>query len=807
MLIQCISDNNKIDEGGMMTMNKKMMAKIKENLIMNSINEKEKNEVIENGMLFNLGEKHFKNGLLEILMIGMRPEYQESLFNSTSKEEFLAKVEEPLTKAKFISNKTASSMERDKLINEINELLPEFIHLLDQKSFEIEAYIQGEASLTSRALAKCIYCFTLELVETIKKCKLEEAQEWVADLISSSDDILCYLGFKHFHSLIETYKFSRAKKQWIMPIAVNYTNLFSMQQALLMATSRLKELIETTENLSKENAKKDKAIEVKKNDLAKLNEKMAEMALKLKQKEKQTVIKEFENLNLELEAEKIRYALLDKDYQILTKKIALSDLNKNKQAEIEQLNNAIEISLKENEKLKSKLAERQDADQNWQEYNLMTELILFLDKNGMTSGLRILVEPYLNMEIEIQPELECDLQIPSSDYFGYCEVTDKGHFVTSLNGIRRPLGEIPEDLYLGQGQIVLVDENSNLLQSFFYQYSTNEYLDTVKSIALLEEGENGLEVVTAEEERLPYANRTTYTLQAGRIVGLNASGEVIKSYKPIKFNADFFLESACVRGQHVYALEKTVGDCLLVKEVPEGIMKVIPMPSGMNASLDDFSILFVKGAQLIKSFKSLRFFTSSSFYTKREYVTISVDDKGIFFERLNGERRLLGQLSVCTSLESGDVVAVDEYMNYIEKQIQKEMDLKSLEKAISVKKAKNAGLSQCDEDADLENEALCELHPERILIVGDEGMQQSYKLTLFKSGYAAEVVSGVDSWHKIAKAVRQNDVIVFVTDFAKHQHYYKFKEEFSDKNVIYAAFEGANRIVSLLNEKFRVTMN
>ncbi len=78
-------------------------------------------------------------------------------------------------------------------------------------------------------------------------------------------------------------------------------------------------------------------------------------------------------------------------------------------------------------------------------------------------------------------------------------------------------------------------------------------------------------------------------------------------------------------------------------------------------------------------------------------------------------------------------------------------------------------------------------------------MSQSYKLTLLKSGYTAQVVSGVDSWHKIAKAVRKSDVVVYVTDFATHAHYGKYKDEFQGKKTIYAAFEGANRIVDLLN--------
>jgi len=784
-----------------MNMNNKMIEKLLEN---SALNKTSVEPLI-------LSQKNFTNDLLEILLIGMKPQFQESFFKCTEKQAFLEQIEEQLSKAKFVSNKTASSMIRENLIIEINELLPEFIQLLDQKSFEMEMYINGKTSLTSRALAKYVDFFNLELIETIKKCKTEEAQEWIEDLISNSDDILCYLGFKYFVTQIEKYKFVKSKKQWIMPIASNYINLFLIKQTLLATQLKLMKLEDIKIELSKDNAKKDKVIESKKNDIAKLNEKMSDMNLKLKQKEKHIVLKEVETLKQELEFEKVRYADLEKKYLALDKKyLAIdkknigTDYSTNHKSIIEQLNKEIEKSHKENEKLKSVLLDKKASEINWHKYNLFTELNLFLEKNGMTSDLRALIEPYMSLEIETPQDVARDLICQTADYFGYCEVTEKGHFVVDISGNRRSLGDIPDDLYLGQNQIVLVDRKGNLLQTFFYQYESDEFKVHVDTIALLEKGENGLEVITAEEARLPFINLTPYNLQTGRVVGLNTLGEVVKSYKPIKFNADFFLDSALIRDQQVYALEKSVGECLIVKEVPSGIMKVVPIPVGMNAAFDEFSILFLKEDQIIKSFKSHRFYTSSSFYKKLEYVTISVDDQGIFFERSNGERRILGQLSLFTLLESGDVVAVDEYMNFVEKQVQKEVDLKSLEKVNIAKKLKNQEIKYCDEMINEESEALCELRSEKILIIGNDGMQQSYKLTLFKYGYVAEVVSGVESWHKIAKAVRQNDVIVFVTDFAKHQHYYKFKEEFADKNVIYAPCEGANRIVSLLNEKFGI---
>lgn len=163
----------------------------------------------------------------------------------------------------------------------------------------------------------------------------------------------------------------------------------------------------------------------------------------------------------------------------------------------------------------------------------------------------------------------------------------------------------------------------------------------------------------------------------------------------------------------------------------------------------------------------------------------------------------MGYIPENIDLETGDVIRVDEYFNFLDKRPAWEAEIMPDKKVSAFRKDKITKVDGINEEAD-ETIFATETRPERILIIGNEGLAVSYKLTLLKNGYFADVVSGVDSWHKIEKAVRQSDIVVFVTEHAKHQNYYKYKDMFGGKKTIYAANEGANRIVELLNNEILV---
>jgi len=50
------------------------------------------------------------------------------------------------------------------------------------------------------------------------------------------------------------------------------------------------------------------------------------------------------------------------------------------------------------------------------------------------------------------------------------------------------------------------------------------------------------------------------------------------------------------------------------------------------------------------------------------------------------------------------------------------------------------------------------------------------------------------------KESRAADIIIFITEFASHDNYYKLKDNFADK-IIYSKNSGANRVAEIIEEE------
>ncbi len=679
------------------------------------MNSKMRNEDSKN-QTFRLSKKHFQDQLLEILIVAMKPEFHEKYHASEKRLDFICLAEEAFNKIKMISNRTTSNEEKEALIETLKQELPRLIRQLSDESLSMQTLLDCETHKASHALLKWVSLYVKELIEMVKNNKPEDIQDWIDEQLSSKDDILCYLGLSYVHVHMRTFKLPKTKENWLLSATKLYTSTYPIFQSMNDANEQLATLKEHNAELVKVVSKKDKAIESKKNESIVLNEKIKVLGQKLQQKEKQSVSKKIEGLTVSLDLEKKKVEASEKSQlalQIKFEKLGKESVSK---AIYERHQSELEALKVQNQQLLCKRDEAVESEKSWREYHLMPELEAYLQKNGMTETLSRLLAPYMGQEIApLLPEMS--ISNPDVCYFGYCDVNDHGHFVVDVDENRRLITEIPEDLYLGQGQFVLVDGHGGLIESYFNRYKPNEFAGNVTEFAILDELDGILEVLSANEDRYAFKNLTPNTLVKGRVVGLNAKQEIIQSYCPIKFNADFFLKSARIRYQQVFMVEKVIEMGILVKDIGTSVSKFITLEN--LEAVNPYCLIFVKEDKLVKRFEHARFYTSSSLYEDTEKGSVIVDEKGIFFQKLNGELRLVGLIPERVALSFGDVICVDEFINFIEKKSDREFDVLATENPSTIKRNRNATANGVDLEDEEEN-AVLEMRPEQILIIGDD---------------------------------------------------------------------------------------
>jgi len=421
----------------------------------------------------------------------------------------------------------------------------------------------------------------------------------------------------------------------------------------------------------------------------------------------------------------------------------------------------------------------------------------------MTDELLQVIHPYFIQYSEGKKPMDYDEENRANNRIGYCRVkrfeslgsfdypTNSGHFFVDADGKENRIFNVPDTSYIGQGQFVLVDEDYNFIRNFGYHYSNSDEDSDVTQFGVVTHNGEMVKVELQTGEIIEASNKKYKVLQIGRMVGLNLNNEVIKIYRSIHFNADLFMDSVMVHGQQAYLIEHVIDEGCLLRNITtdkEHFMK-------MNVSNEQKpqTIVFLKGEKIVNQLGSSHFYTTADSYPRSEIGTVIMHDDKALLERLNGERMIIKAIPDDVILQEGDTVKIDEFGKLID--IVESMDITPLfEMGPSKTKYKNEKENGISEAEDHSEEALA-TRSEQLLIIGNKAFENAYKLNMLKNGFIAEVVDGFESWHKIAKAARESDIIVVLTDHLPHKNYYRLKAEFADKKIIYSDLEGASRII------------
>ena len=189
--------------------------------------------------------------------------------------------------------------------------------------------------------------------------------------------------------------------------------------------------------------------------------------------------------------------------------------------------------------------------------------------------------------------------------------------------------DIPENQYMGQGQIILVESTGRLIKAFCSQYSALGCMGDIKSIGFLENCGDEMRVISASGESFAIRNLTNSNLQSGRVVGLNAGNEVVKQFRLMKFTADFFLKSALIREQKVYLVEKAFESGILAKDINRNVTEFIE--ADFCSEIIEHGLVFVKNGKLVMNMQHPHFYTGSKLYGNAEFGSVVIEAAGDFF--------------------------------------------------------------------------------------------------------------------------------------------------------------------------------
>ena len=725
--------------------------------------------------------------LTELSFVAFTSSNIENYLKSNSSNDTINLLDE--SNPKLAKAYILSKGKEDTFLKNLTKLLPDIFSILQDKKISIEDIITGEYHKYIKILAKKISFQMHSYIELLKSRNITKIIVDLPSILAEKNDFITFITFLyilHHHRILKITSKKHEKIQHILELYIDRClDHYNYITQLTENENNLKSI----QQLLNKSERKDKIIATKKNELLKTKKSLEEYKKKIIFLENESVknnknqlfqeINELEQKNNLLESEldkiksesikKAKYQKLQNSFHELNKKYLECDLQLNEL--YKKINELESVSLEE-------------------------KLENFLIINGLTDSMIQLIHPFfedfMNDRKPIKSTGNLDKEI------GFCKIQNQEHYFFNIKGEVKKIYNIPNDILIGQNQFLLVDNDGNFFEGYNCCYTESSYYKNIHQFGILKKIEDQWFAQINEKETVEILNPRNYTLLSGKVIGINESKEVLHIYKTLLFNADYYLKSALIRNQEVYLVHDIIQNGIIGTELHTSKKKFVTLET--DSELVQYSIIFIKQGKLVNVILNPRFYTSSKYYEGHEYGIVKFINNKTYFIKKNGEILLLKLVPPLVEIDVQDVIVVDEYGNFIRKEEDFQNNELSIDqKVISYHKNKRS-------TQDNQNKKKAEKqHKEVVLIIGDIGLSNSYKLNLLKVGYKSEVISGFESWNKISKEIRAADIIVFVTEHASHENYYKLKAEVKDRNIIYSPAEGINRIIALINSSLQAT--
>lgn len=445
--------------------------------------------------------------------------------------------------------------------------------------------------------------------------------------------------------------------------------------------------------------------------------------------------------------------------------------------------------------------------------NIEDRFIEHVKKNGLSSKMNEfikslideddnLMQAYLDGEFSISEEVERDSEMVVGERvpkitrkIGYVTIEEGTHYVTLQNGKKEKVFELSEKMYLADNQFVIVDENYSIVKTTISKYEDNSI--SIKNLKLgTVENLNPLRV-KVEGQYIDVAHNPNYTgkYNLDQVVGLNECNQIVRAFKRFKFNADSVINSIKAREIKVYYVLNIYNEFLSLRDIETGKEDIHKLDTG-DMEIVKLAVLFVKGEKVISALARGKFYTSSSFYANNiSHGPIERIGDEFKLTKANGESVFVRNIPEGYILEDGQVVAIDEFNNYL---YISPTDKTYIEKSVSRKTAKQV-ITPAEFNKPIETKG-------EVTIVGNPYYKNAYIMAFFKQGYKVNVLHGYDTGiDKIVQVAKDSEAIIVNKSYCSHDNFGQIKAEVKKgrlfgKKYICTQEDGANMLLYRFNE-------
>lgn len=422
-------------------------------------------------------------------------------------------------------------------------------------------------------------------------------------------------------------------------------------------------------------------------------------------------------------------------------------------------------------------------------YSILKE---YIDKNGFTEELKNIISPYLPCD-----KCKTELRVVSSeeiaikeDVAGYCVLINNKHFIRFPNGDTIELINLPEGTYLTEGQVVLTSYKGEF--KFAFQYTCLGVglhpLVELTTVTVTEDNryQIGFNGKFRDLKNVPKDIR----LRSMQVVVVDKEGNYIRSLRRMSLNADSLVPSMKIKGHTPYFVVNILSEGkFLLREINTEI-EVEKEILGSNTDIKLYSVVGLnENNELVSYFPTGKFYTASSYYKRAKYGIVEFKGKVPYANVIEGNEFIkILDIPHNVNLEDGLVVKIDEFGGFVELV---NSEGSSNKRDVRIVKRNDKGVKDKEVNVKIKNS---------ILILGNLSYADSYKLSFLKKGYSADVIDGYEPWNRVAREMKNKDLVILTTDFVSHENMFEIKK--TNQATIFSDFDGANRLVEQVETYF-----
>lgn len=709
--------------------------------------------------------EEFYEDFIPIFLANYSDKNRKLFFESRSVLEFMLKLnlDQPVVEKEFY---IIGTQLREKNISTLFNHYKEFIDILVNNELTLELI----DSLKINSLIKCLLkaCYDFNEIDSLiygEKATIEdyeEAKRWLENNNSLFD---YHLIFYEYHNNKEkTHNNQEYNIFGLMEEYLNENMNCFMKKNIEIQIDYFNEKVQNLENKVYH---LEKIIEKKKNKNKKIREevKLLKESAKIKiNQNNEKSLKKIKKLKSEMNIQKNKFD------ELKSETISKKEYLKKRQEALSYLE-----ELKSTKYELNKLKDKKDAF----EVNLQT-VEKYLLENGITKGFKHLVSLY--DDSVITGKVSYNLILSHLYEIVYVEIEKDNYYFINSNYEKKELINLPESIYLQNYQMIAVSQNDIFINKFDYIFHNDH-----SSNYLLRQ------IISKKPYKIYDTNHKIIDLK--KVSDFHKKDEIVKVNKNMEIIGDSFKPTNKTL-HSIYDVIKIKNHKLiyLIEALDNGYIGYDFINKSKIVISNKFSVVLpaivtLKDGELIKILDMDYYYNDSKFFESLEVAYILKDNDKTYIEFTNGKRINSNDFNNYKSIDfkNGDVIGIDIFNNIIKK-----YNSNTYVEATDEKKKLNYNQ---DKPINIRTKKCEIIYNKSFLIIGNESLSSRYIKTFKENGIGAQFVSGHESYNKIESKAYDSDLILFITEAASHQNFYKLRDNFSNK-IEYINFQGANRLLN-----------